>query len=148
MEMKTAALFVLCLVTAVAPGFPEDFAADRYLGPARGKLFDAYFAEIMDGNAGAAEGARRLGTEISKEAARTRARFLAADKKEDVYYALLSLRNLLHEPHAYFGFPGELRPEVKRISVPLSLRPRAVSGAAMEIVLAGRFPGIPQRRSR
>lgn len=144
MEVKTAVLSVLCLVAAAAPGFPGDFAADRYLGPARGKLFDGYFAEIMDGNAGAAEGARRLGTEISREAARTRARFLAAEKKEDVYYALLSLRNLLHEPHAYFEFPLELRPEVKIISVPLSLRPRAVSGAAMEIVLAGRFPGIPE----
>ncbi len=95
--------------------------AGRLFGTDRGRLFDSYAADIRDGQHLSVEGFRRLGTTWERELERSRRRFLDARTREEAYFALLSLRNSVHDGHSSLAVPDSLKLEEKVVHVPLSL---------------------------
>jgi hypothetical protein len=96
--------------------------ADFYLGKDRAALFESYVADIRDAQVLSEAGFKRLGTTWEKELERSKARFLAAQTKADVYYALLSLKNSFHDGHSALN-AGALKPVPETLSVPFRVAP-------------------------
>jgi hypothetical protein len=135
---------VVHLLCGAVEGFSASpGAAERYFGADRAALFDSYLRDIKDGNAGAVQASVRLGVDFDAEAARARERFASARSGEDSYYALLSLRNLLRDPHAYFRVPDGIVPSGPVLSVPLKLKPLRADVGAPVIVAGEGIPGVP-----
>jgi hypothetical protein len=113
--------------------------AAAYLGGDRQSLFDAYVAAITNVELVSTDGLALLGTTWDRELARTRARFLSAATAEDVYYALLSLKNSYHDAHSTFfpsaswnlkSLPSQLLPGGARVHVQANVRVEYENGAA------------------
>lgn len=71
---------------------------------------------------------KRLGINLDQQIQRTKKRFIEADTKNDVYYALLSLQRLLHDAHSNLTAPQELIPRSANVILPFTL---AVRGDAL-----------------
>ena len=97
-------------------------AADEWLGVDREARFQAYRRDLEDGTIVSARGLTRLGTSWVEGWTRAHARFLAAQSKEDVYLALLSLKNAVHDGHADLQVPAGLRPAQRQWRLPFELR--------------------------
>ena len=118
------------------------YDADIYLGKDRAALFESYVADIRDGQIISERGFARLGTTWERELERSRRRFLSAVTKEDVYYALLSLKNSLHDAHSALDLPAALVPYRRILRMPLTLRPaRGADGELRFVVVASGLPG-------
>jgi len=108
---------------------PKTGAADEWLGQGteREALFDEYAQTIKDAQVFSELGFKRLGTTWEKELARARQRFLEADTKLDVYYALLSLQRSFHDARSSLTVPGGLTPPSDKFSLPFTLAVRGDS---------------------
>ncbi|MFI5347834.1 MAG: S41 family peptidase [Elusimicrobiota bacterium] len=131
---------ILCLLAA--PGRARAGDADAYLGADRDALFRSYVADIRDGIALSTNTFQRLGTTWDAELGRSRKRFLAARTKEDVYYALLSLKNTVHDAHSRLSVPDSLLPRRETLRLPLGLRPARDSAGLKFVVAWSRRPGV------
>jgi hypothetical protein len=108
--------------------------ADAWLGKDRAALFESWVKDLEDGVPRPGRGAERLGSTWDMELSRARRRALEARTKEDVYYALLSLKNALHDGHGGLSAPEGLMPEQARYRSPLRFRPeRAQSGLSFVV---------------
>lgn len=136
MRISFTGLIALLALMGVAPRAWAATEADAWLGsgPARVKLFDSYVTDIRDGAPNADAASRRLGSSWEKELARTRRRFLEAKTKDDAYYALVSLKNTLHDGHGGLEAPEELKPEQARYRGPLRFRPELADGKLRFVV--------------
>ncbi len=117
--------------TATATPRQKTGEADAWLGKAgeREALFNSYVQTIRDGHVISELGMKRLGITWQKEVERTKNRFIEADTKADVYYALLSLQRTLHDAHSSLSAPKEIIPGNNPISLPFTL---AVQGDSLE----------------
>jgi len=108
---------------------PKTGAADEWLGKAaeREKLFNEYAQTIKDAQAFSELGFKRLGTTWEKEVERAKKRFLDADTKLDVYYAVLSLQRTIHDVHSALTVPAGLNPTSEAFSLPFTLGMRGNS---------------------
>lgn len=117
--------------------------ADLYLGKDRAALFESYAADVRDGQYLSEKGFARLGTTWAREVARARERFLAARTKADVYYALVSLKNSVHDGHSRLLVPDSLRVPDAWLSLPLSFSPVRRDGKLRFVVAGSRLAAAP-----
>ncbi len=110
---------------------PKTGEADAWFGKAdeREALFNSYVQTIKDGHVISDLGMKRLGTTWEKELQRAKKRFIEADTKTDVYYALLSLKRSFHDAHSSLTTPKELVPATVPVSLPFTL---AVQGNSLD----------------
>ncbi len=109
----------------------EDHGALAFTGPDPAARF-AIFEDALRKTARLSpEAQARLGTTFDAEVARARARFIAARTPLDVYYAILSLKNSMHDAHATFfhdpslalhDMPAALLPTTPPVTLPLTVR--------------------------
>lgn len=124
---------------------PKTRAADEWLGAGvdREKLFNVYIQTIKDGQVSSELGFKRLGTTFDKELVRAQTRFLQADTRLDVYYALLSLQRSIHDTHSSLTAPSGLTPPNETFSLPFTLNVRGNSLAdAQYVVTQSTLPEI------
>jgi hypothetical protein len=127
------AVSVAVSVAVVAGGCPEaadsddddddDVAgeADRWLGVDRGATFAAHVEHIAAIAAVSDDGLARLGTTWQAELDDVERRYRAARTRDDAYYALVALKNSLHDGHAYVVVDA-LAPTAPVVALPLSVR--------------------------
>ncbi|OGR42231.1 MAG: hypothetical protein A2X28_09465 [Elusimicrobia bacterium GWA2_56_46] len=84
----------------------------------------------------------RLGTTWAKELARARRRFLEARTTEDVYYALLSLKNTIHDAHSDLRVPESLNPPNISLYLPFNFTSSHSTNAIDFIVTESAYPEI------
>jgi hypothetical protein len=131
---------VVLLLSCAAVAFASD--ADVYFGTDREALFQSYAATIRDGQYLSAEGFHRLDTTWEKELEKAHRRFLDAKTKQDVYYALLSLKNSYHDMHCRLSVPDALEPKGETAALPLKFRPARVGSKLEFVVEWSRLPGV------
>ena len=124
---------------------PPANAADALLGLRRDATFDRLLARIAGVQIVSAAGLDRLGLTWEESVARVRARFLAARTAEDVFYALLSLRNGLHDQHTRLEFspPASDRvapPAAPDVFLPWRIRPESVDASSTDYVIQAVSP--------
>lgn len=124
------------MLVLLVPAAARALDADVWLGKDRAALFDSYVKDIRDGQLDPERGARRLGSTWDAELARTRRRFIQAVTTADVYYALLSLKNSLHDGHGDLSVPRALTPPRARYRTALRFRPERNRGALRFVVSA------------
>jgi len=124
---------------------PKTGAADEWLGKAdeREKLFNAYVQTIKDAQVFSELEFKRLGTTWEKELERAKKRFVEADTKADVYYALLSLQRTIHDMHSSLTVPSVLMPPSQTLSLPFTLGVRGNSlESAHYVVVPSAIPEL------
>jgi hypothetical protein len=124
-------LFVLVLAVVVEAGCPNTgggddggddvVEADRWLGVDRGATFAAHVDHIRGIASVSADGLARLGTTWQRELDDVEGRYRAAQTRDDAYYALVALKNSLHDGHA-FVVVDALAPTSPVVALPLSVR--------------------------
>jgi hypothetical protein len=117
--------------------------ADAFLGRNRADLFDSYAADIRDGQHLSKESFARLQTSWEDEVARSRRRFLAAKSRVDLYYALLSLKNSVHDGHSRLTLPASIPKPEGVLRLPLYLAAvRQAGGKTSFVVTWSSLPGV------
>lgn len=84
----------------------------------------------------------RINTNWEKELIKSKAHFLTAQTKEDVYYALLSLKNSFHDYHSKPLIDPDLRPPDGRAELPIKFQPIFKDGAIQYIVKSSSISAI------
>lgn len=123
---------------------PEDTVAKAWFGDDPGAFADAWIATMASFERPVPGGLVSLGTTADAELARSRRRFVEAKTTDDVYYALVSLRNAGHDVHRQFGprgAPRELVPKRAPVVLRLDARVEYAANGAPSYVVSGR--GIP-----
>jgi len=119
--------------------------ADIFLGvaDARAALFDSYAQVIRDNGIISQKGFKRLDTTWDSELERAKKLFVSARTKEDVYYALVALKNSMHNTHSAINVPDKLKPQDDSLSLPFKL---ALAGSAIHnpraVVIQSKIPQV------
>jgi len=131
-------------VSAACPSALRAGEADIFLGAAdaRGGLFDSYVQAIRDNGIISQKGFQRLGTTWDNELERAKKLFMGAQTKEDVYYALVALKNSIHNTHSTINVPDMLKPRGDSLSLPFKLAPAGASNHDSRVLVTQ--SGLPQ----
>lgn len=128
------------LISPAELGLPSE--ADAILGKDRNKIFDEIARSIREVDSPSSRGLGHINSNLGRELARTKERFLNARSKEDVYYALLSLRRSLHDMHSKIEVPEELKPPRRQVTLPLRFAPIDNHGVTEYKVVSSEVPSI------
>lgn len=108
--------------------------ADKWLGTNRVKTFNDIVDQLKIFKLPSLRGLSRIGTTWDIELEKSKNRFIEAKSKEDVYYALLSLKNTMHDYHSKPLGDPELRLKISRVVLPITFRPAVVDGKTNYVV--------------
>lgn len=95
--------------------------ADRWLGIDRRATFRAHVEHLSAITTPSAAGLARLGTRWEDELVEVERRYVEAVTSDDAFLALVTLKNSLHDGHAFIEVPG-WRPTAPVVEVPLKVR--------------------------
>ncbi|MBN1283193.1 MAG: hypothetical protein JXA24_05400 [Proteobacteria bacterium] len=109
--------------------------ADRWFGRDRNGCFEEMVEGIAETQIVSQDGLRRLGTTWEIELERAGRRFSDARTRDDVYYALLSLKNSYHDLHSRLRIRDEFLPDRKPVELPLKLRVESGEGGYEYVVI-------------
>ncbi len=138
----------LCVVVVVGPlgGCPAGstaerapVAADRWLGVDRAATFRAHVDQVASIAAVSADGLARLGTTWDDELDVVQRLYVEATTRDDAYYALVALKNSLHDGHAFVDVDG-LVPDAPVVELPLSVRVEYGDDGVARYVVRGGGP--------
>lgn len=125
---------ILCLVISSVARAAGEIEANKWLGKDRSKTFEELVTQLQQFEIPSLRGMNRIHTTWEKELAKTKLRFMEAKSKEDVYYALLSLKNSMHDYHSKPLIDPGVKPADGRAQLPIKLRPVFRDGAVQYIV--------------
>jgi hypothetical protein len=123
--------------------------ADEFLGTDRDATFERLVGEITGVQVASPESLARLGLTWDQSLATARRRFHAAHARTDVYHALLSLRNSLHDLHSRMDLPTPSSsrvgpPSSPAVYLPWRVRPEYADGApTASYVVQATAPSAP-----
>ncbi len=110
--------------------------ADRWLGVDRKATFRTHVDLISSITTPSAAGLARLGTRWEEELAEVERRYVDAVTRDDAYLALVSLKNSLHDGHAFIDVDA-LRPKTPIVTIPLKVRVESEADGVRYVVQAG-----------
>jgi len=110
--------------------------ADRWLGEDRIATFELHVEHIASIASLSTAGLARLGTTWEVELADVERRYRDAVTRDDAYYALVALKNSLHDGHAFL-VADALAPEAPIVRLPVSIRVEYDGADARYVARAG-----------
>ena len=134
LQFIVSIIFTGLFTCPTAFGADSASEADKWLGRDRTKTFDEMVSQLKQFNIPSLRGLSRINTTWENELKKTKTRFIAAKTQEDVYYALLSLKNSMHDYHSKPLLDPNVRPQDKRAQLPVSLKPLFKDGVIQFVV--------------
>ncbi|MFN7697915.1 MAG: S41 family peptidase [Deltaproteobacteria bacterium] len=130
------ALAVGCAGPPPGPPPRTPVEADRWLGEDRAATFERHVDHIASIASLSSAGLARLGTTWDEELTEVERRYRDAVSRDDAYYALVALKNSLHDGHAFL-VADALAPEAPIVRLPVSIRVESDGTEARYVARAG-----------